>query len=40
MVWIPPLNGIAMCQNGYISPSNEEGIHITGLGRAQFEVAA
>ncbi len=27
MVWIPPLNGIAMCQNGDVSPSNEEGIH-------------
>ena len=27
MEWIPPLNGIAMCQNGEVSPSNEEGIH-------------
>ena len=26
MEWIPPLNGIAMCQNGEVSPSNEEGI--------------
>jgi hypothetical protein len=26
MEWIPPLYGIAMCQNGDVSPSTEEGI--------------
>ncbi|MCL6286169.1 transposase, partial [Ruegeria sp. 2012CJ41-6] len=27
MEWVPPLYDIAMCQNGDVSPSNEEGIH-------------